>query len=197
MSSLNRERATGAGSEQPTTEWRSMRKLGAFMKRKSSRSQPKETQLTWGASNSSSVPRKMTDFERVKRLEAELAQLRQSNKAKVDDLELKIASRDTVLRRRAFTLEDLEMQLSESKKESTILSARVEELEAQTSKYAERENVMTKEIKDRDEVLKIREDEIARVRHENRPRPLTGLIRTVVVGSTGFMFAVAATACNR
>lgn len=202
MGSLNRERM-GSPDHEPETEFRSMRKLGLLFKRKSSRGQAKQTQLTLGASNNSpntkqAVSRKMSDVERIKRLESQLSAVHDAAQKNLDALELKAAHNEAERRSKAAAITAaLESQLKEAENKSTALSARVEELETLASKYAQSQNVMAKEIKDRNEVLKIREDEISRVRHENRPRPFQGIIRTFVVGSTGFMFAIASAAASR
>lgn len=180
MRGLNRQRTTSIGRDVgKVQEWASMRNLGKFVRRKSGLALGRSNnQIDWSdtdntnstSTNSLNVPNAFESDKRIRELEQELSELKRAAEEKIVDLELKVANRDEVLRRRAVTMRERD--------------EKTEALQVKVIELANLNKVLTKELADKEELVHILED-------EKKMRPIKGVVRTLALAGTGAMVALA------
>lgn len=192
-------------------EWGSMNLLGALSRRRSARALSRvrsanaTTKTDKSAMKWSSTA--ATHQRTIERLETELS----SAAERISELEMKVASRDAVLRRRAAMIQDDAKRISgladdvtdankraeDAGKVIEQLSTRIEELEYFTLKISEaskeRVDALRSELKEKDAAVSLSEEEVRRVLFETRPRPVQRVLRTALCASTGVLVALAST----
>lgn len=159
-------------SKDPTkskSDWGSLRNIGSFI-RKNSKSSSKSVKAPPQVSLSGKFNPRIAAEEKAVAFQKELAEVRKATGEEISELELKIASRDAVLRRRAVSLQEAEEKIGT--------------LEAQLSEYIEKV-----------EQLQVREKEVEKIVTDHRRRPVAGLLRTAFL--TGLGAAVATATANK
>lgn len=139
--------------------------------------------------------------EKAADLEKEIEEVRRSAGEEISGLELKVASRDAVLRRRAVHMAESADKIASLEEQLTSAIAREADLAAKTellkSEFANKEKEFEEELentriveeikwtakeKEMKKQFQIREEEVERI---HRPRPVRGMVKSLVIAGTG------------
>lgn len=169
---------TNLAKDATKTDWGSIRNLGSFIRRKSSKSGTKTAAPQITTSISGKLSPRIAAEEKAAQLEKQFAELRKQTGEEISELERKIASRDSTLRRRAVAMQEAEEKigaLETQLNEAIEKEAQIEELKSEWA---------TKEKQ-----FQVREQEVEKIVSDNRRRPVIGLLRTVLLAGTGAVIA--------
>lgn len=212
-----RRTLTSLPRETSGKEWPLMRNLSSFMQRKSSTKALGTTasgppQLKYKSNNKSKGKEKPSSInmavnariaaeERAADLEREIGAVKRAAGEEISGLELKVASRDAVLRRRAVHMAETAERIAQLEEQLAAAIAREAAIAAETQHIKEefegKEKALEMEIDNirsseqfkwmarEKEIIKHFQIQAQQAEKIHRPRPVRGFVKSLVIAGTG------------
>lgn len=220
-----RRSLTSIPHEGSRKEWPLMRNFSTFIQRKGSKAIATATgppQMSFKSKTktiSKIIPKmnaRIIAEEKAAELEKEIEEVRRTAGEEISGLELKVASRDAVLRRRAVHMAETADKIASLEEQLTSAISREADVAAETELLKNILAAKEKQFQMREEELEnqrlveeiewtakenhwkkmekqfhIREEEVEKIIADNRPRPVRGVVKSLVIAGTGAVVALA------